>query len=278
VESGADFRLYASYSDILKNPYRHGTYYVAKFMQSLRGLVPGAPVEYRGIRIGHVERILIKEFSAASFGEGKGGAIPVLLYLEPGRFEVPDNEAMVAKLRQSIENGIPNGLRATLATGNLLTGKQLIQVDYFANAEPAELDEFDGYPVIPSIETGVGRLGEQVNAFLEKLNALPLDDTIAGVNGAIARLEATLASANRILESDGAQSLPDELAATVAELRRTLDGLSRDSELYQNLSSSVNTLNATLENLNNLARQLSDQPGSVLFPAKPEADPIPEAN
>ena len=44
VEQGAEFKLYSTYEDILKDPYRHGTHYVVTFKQSVRGLESGAAV------------------------------------------------------------------------------------------------------------------------------------------------------------------------------------------------------------------------------------------
>lgn len=285
VESGKEFKLYSSYQKILENPYSHGAHYVVSFKQSLRGLVPGAPVEYRGIEFGRVERILIKELAALGL-VGTGQAIPVLIYLEPGRLEVGDNPEAVKQLQQVIEQGVrSNGLRATLETGNLLTGKQLISIDYFPDQEDAELLHFEQYTVIPSIETGIARLEQQVSAFLEKLNALPLEETVSGANKVLGEADDTLASltavvnsANSLLSNDHAKALPAELAATIAELRGLLSGYAPESEMGQSLGSSVSTLNATLASLDTLIRQLSIKPNSIIFPVAPESDPIPEAH
>jgi paraquat-inducible protein B len=105
VDDGATFKLYKSYEDILKSPFEHGTYFVVAFGQSLAGLAAGAPVTYRGIQLGRVERILMKEMTAGGI-EGSGEDIPVLIYLEPGRLSLPDSEASVEALRKTIENGV----------------------------------------------------------------------------------------------------------------------------------------------------------------------------
>tara|TARA_R110000822_G_scaffold159476_31_gene299671 strand:- start:910 stop:2535 length:1626 start_codon:yes stop_codon:yes gene_type:complete len=280
IKNGKEYKLYESYEDILKNPYRYGVYYVVSFLQSTRGLEPGAPVEYRGIPVGRVERILLKEISRLDMsdeGREAGRAIPVLIYLEPGRIELPDTQEAVTVLRQSIEDGVSQGLRATLLMGNLLTGKQLIGIDFYPDEAPAELGVFGQYPVIPSIETGIVRLETKVSKFLDRLNALPLDETIAGVNRVLGNADTTITSLNVLLESDDTKALPSELVTTLEELRVTLAGFSPDSKMYQGLGSSVNTLNGTLENLDGLIRQLSIRPNALLFPASPELDPIPEA-
>ncbi len=282
VEPGTTFKLFRAYRDILDNPYKNRTYYVARFKQSLAGLAPGAPVSFRGIQIGAVERIMLGDAAEEPFSPGR--SIPVLLYVEPGRVELPDTKASVDRLEAFVPVGIQNGLRASLATGNLLTGKQLIEIDYYADVPKEELGTFEGYPVIPSVETGIGRLEQQVSALLTKFNALPLETTVKDADQALKRVDTTLAelsrtlvSVNTILESNAAQSLPVEVNAAIIELRSVLDGLSQDSPFYQNLDASMSKLNRTLQNLTELTRQLSEQPNSVLFPAKSEADVIPEA-
>ena len=112
---------------------------------------------------------------------------------------------------------------------------------------------------------------------MDRLNALPLDETIAGVNRVLGNADTTITSLNVLLESDDTKALPSELVTTLEELRVTLAGFSPDSKMYQGLGSSVNTLNGTLENLDGLIRQLSIRPNALLFPASPELDPIPEA-
>ncbi len=117
----------------------------------------------------------------------------------------------------------------------------------------------------------------KVNEILDKVASAPLDDTVANANAALAELDKTLASLRVILDNPGMQKLPEELDATLRELRATLDGLSPDSELYQNLNASMLLLNRTLGNIENLTRTLSGQPNAVVMPSKLPTDPVPEA-
>jgi len=283
VDDDAEFRLYANYEDILKNPYRFGDHYVVAFKQSLAGLVPGAPVSYRGIQVGVVERIMLREMTQQQWG-ATGEAIPVLIYLEPGRLDIPDAPASVARLHETISRGVPHGLRATLQTGNLVTGRKEVALDFYDNVEPAELGKFDQYVEIPSIETGVGRLEQQINSLLVKLNSLPLNDTVGTLNQTLeaARLTLTnlnsgVTSLNQVLAASGTQRLTGELSDTLVELRSVLDGFSQDAELYQDLNSSLSSLDQTLESLNRLAKELADKPSSVIFSSPRKDDPTPEA-
>jgi paraquat-inducible protein B len=281
VAGDTEFKLYDSYDDILKNPYRYGLYYTTSFSQSIKGLQSGAPVEYRGLPIGRVERVMLKEGlqnSIKTGTEGSGTAIPVLIYLEPGRIGLPDQPQSVEYLKKSIEKGVTLGMRASLETGNLLSGSKLISINYFKDVEPASVGELLDYTFIPSIETGLGQIEQKLNAVLDKINKLPLEDTLSEANTAIASLNAALASLNLVLESESTQELPEQLDKTLQDLQGTLKGFSPDSEVYQSIQSSLLRLNRTLGNMESLTRTLSGQPNAAILPSDPVPDPIPEVS
>jgi paraquat-inducible protein B len=252
VESGAEFSLFPDYKSINVRPYRHSLEYVVLFDQSVRGLLPGAPVEYRGLRAGEVERILIEEMIAER-PEGGGVAMPVLIRLEPGRVGLEDSEESLANLSQRIELAVRNGARATLSTGNLLTGSRYVSFDVYPDQEPAELGSFAGYDTIPTIPSGLEGIQQQVAALLDKLNALPLEDVAVSADQTIQELEGTIAELRMLVASEELQSLPASLEETLAELDRTL------------------------QSIDGLATTLSDQPNSLIFSREPEIDPEPMA-
>ena len=274
VTKNTNFKLYASYQDILQNPFRYGIYYVVSFKHSVKGLVPGAPVEYRGMRIGNVVRILFKEGQAAQMEagrEGTGAPIPVLLYVEPGRMELSDTEGSLEIIEKSVRLGVGNGLRASMKRGNLLTGAQYIGLDFYPTAEEAALGTFMDYTTIPTIETGLAQLEEKILAILNTINALPLAKTVASLNQ-------NLLSLQSILENQSTQQLPQHLDQTIQEIRDAISRLSPNSDTSQTLNSSLLSLNRTLANLESLTGKLSRQPSAVIFPSSPEVDPIPEVS
>jgi paraquat-inducible protein B len=279
VEPNTDFRLYTAYEEILKNPYRHGTYYVVSFNQSIRGLSPGAPVEFRGITIGRVERILLKEVMQLNVEKGlkgEGTEIPVLLYLEPARLALPDSMASIEAMQESIAGGVTNGMRASLASGSILTGAKYINIDYFEGVEEASLGSFMEYTTIPTLETGLGQLEQKLTAIMDKINNLPLEDTVGGANEAIATLNETLGNLNTVIQSQGIQQLPQQLDQTLQDLRKTLNGLAPGSEVYQSINSALLRLNRTLGNLEKVTNTLADQPNSLILPSNYKPDPVPE--
>ena len=269
VEAGETFKLYDNYASVNEQPYHHAVEYVVLFPQSVRGLRTGAPVEYRGIRIGRVERVLIKEMAAKGFS-GKGEPIPVLIRLEPGRLELPDSEEGAATMARAIERGVGNGLRVTLSTGNLLTGSLYVYFDVYSDEPPAEMGSFAGHPTIPTIAGGLEGIQVRLLTLLDKLNALPLEETLDGVD----RL---LADVDTIVASEDLQSLPASLEATLAGLRDTLDSVSTDSEMQDRLLRTVTELDRTLQSLRGLLETLKEKPNALIFSSEPGEDPQPPA-
>jgi len=174
---------------------------------------------------------------------------------------------------------------ASLETGNLITVALYINVVWYADQPAAAIGEFEGFPVIPTIPSGLGRLEQQVASLLDKLNALPLEPmltkatgTMGTMDGTLASLTATLESLQVILEEDSTKALPDEFSQILAELRQTLESFSPESAVGESLGSSVFELNQALRNLEELTRTLSAKPNSLLFPTDSPPDPIPEAS
>jgi len=247
----AEFALYENEPEIHETAYRESIEYVLEFSRSVRGLKPGAPVEYRGLRAGTVDRVLLEEFVESD--SGTGASIPVLIRLEPGRLAFGDDTAGRERLLRAIESGVSQGLRASLATGNLLTGSLYVALDSYPDVPPAEVQEFAGRPTIPTTGSGLEGLQHQASALLDKLNALPVEDVVGSADATLQELNATVASLHTVLRSDGIQSLPDQIELTLAELDRTLRKVSE------------------------LAASLESQPSSLIFSRTPELDPGPAA-
>lgn len=243
--NGAEFVLYDRYESAREEIYRHSVEYVVSFVQSVRGLEPGAPVEYRGIPVGSVRGILLEDLARERSG-GTGRPIPVLISLEPGRMRIGDTAEAASRLRAQLERGVAQGLRGSLQSGNLLTGSLLVSFDYYPEEGAAEIGRFAGYPTLPTMPGGLERIERKVSDLLAKLNDLPLDDTVR------------------------------ELNATLAEVRRAV-GSAELRELPAEVDDSLSKLDRTLQSVEQLARKLEQQPSSLIFSQPGSPDPEPRS-
>ena len=98
--------------------------YVAYFPGSVKGLRVGAPVVFRGVKIGEVTQIRLYADRRENIVQ-----IPVILEVDPGNFKNmgPPEE----NRREYLEKVIKSGLRAQLQMQSLVTGQLMINVDFY---------------------------------------------------------------------------------------------------------------------------------------------------
>lgn len=149
VEPGYVFQLFpseADASDIMDADVATGEQvaFHIYFGGSVRGLKPGAPVEYRGIRVGRVEAVsaAVDELSNRFRTRTRVAIAPSLLGLGEG-----GKDAVMAFLRTAVADG----LQAKLALGNLLTGALIVELDDVAATPPSAIDESGPIPVLPAV-------------------------------------------------------------------------------------------------------------------------------
>jgi paraquat-inducible protein B len=132
------------------------------------------------------------------------------------------------------------------------------------------MGSFAGHPTIPTIAGGLEGIQVRISALLDKLNALPLEDMLDGVDQLLADVDA-------IVVSEDMRSLPASLEATLAGLRDTLDSLSADSAMQERLLRTMTELDRTLQSLRVLLDTLEEQPNALIFNREPGDDPQPPA-
>ncbi len=193
------FRLYDDAKQLREGLYEEYIEFVMLFDESVRGLKAKAPVEYRGLRIGTVRRVPLRfPTQEESFSVKK---IPVLVRIELGRLYENFHMDSVEEHRNKLKQQFAKGLRATLKTGSLITGALYIDTDFYPDDKKYEPSEFLGLEVFPTMRGGFAQVQKQLNDFLEKMNKLPVEDTLTSLNETLKTSERTLASAEHVASS-----------------------------------------------------------------------------
>ena len=265
--NGSVFKLYESFSAANSNTVNPVLPYLLLFTESVRGLSVDAPVEFRGVRLGTVMGI-----SFNYLPNDPEHRVPVLIKIDPALLiGLPSDDFSVAE--EFMTSNVKNGLRASLKTGNLLTGQLYVDLDFAKDAPPAEIVNMQGYAVLPTISGGLGQLEEKVSALLDKFQALPIDKTIANLNDALGAVHGTLQNLDTLLASKDTQALPGSLRDSLTELQKTLAGYNGKSDFYQNLSGTLRQLDDTLRSLRGVTDTLERKPNSLLFGKPGAVDP-----
>jgi paraquat-inducible protein B len=211
ADAGARFPLYANQRALAQAQFTEKVPYLVYFDGSVRGLNPGAPVEFRGIAVGQVTSVGLR------YDPDAGRLlIPVTIAIEPQRIlpEVTHQE-VVTDDRRGMAELVRRGLRAQLQTGNLLTGELFVDLTFVANATPAELDRSGPIPVIPSVPTTLDELQASVTTILNKIASLPVEELVSSLSRTAAGLE-------RIVNSPELQAAAGDLGPTLTSLQATI--------------------------------------------------------
>ena len=261
---GATFQLLDSEDQFQIPPFESRLNYLLLFKDSVRGLSIGAPVELRGIRVGTVVGIAFEYVPS-----NPERRVPVLIAIDPGLFpDAPRGDLTAAE--KMIKQDVREGMRATLRTGSLLTGQLFVDLDVPTTPAPTgtpieEVGFVFGYSTIPTFSSGLGQLQDKLTAILDKVQALKIEDTVAGANATLAEFKETAAGLRKVVESRETQALPADLRKTLASLDKTLRGFNENSDIYRDLIVTLNDLRGALRSFDSLSQTLDRQPNSVIF-------------
>lgn len=281
AQNKADYHLFDDQRSIQESMYTQHTDFLMFFNESIRGLEPGAPVEFRGIRLGTVEKVpyvIPGRFNTLN----NDYRIPVLIRIEPGRFasSVGNN----FNIDQHLQEGRLHGLRASLKTANLITGSLYVDLDFYNNVPQfTGPDTVSGYKIIPTVVGGLNQMQQKVMAILDKVEKLPLAPMMNEATGTLKEsqktlknLQTTLDNLNKITASPAMKTLPADMQQTLRDLNRSLKGLQPGSPAYNKLVGDMQRLDQVLQELQPVLKTLNNKSNALVFEAKPGKDPEPK--
>jgi paraquat-inducible protein B len=229
AEADTSFVLFANRAEAYKPAARDPQVYRLVFRQSVRGLAPGAPVEFRGIPLGEVA-----EIDAAFDAKAADFTVTVTVRVDPKRLGVKVFDELpgdVTERRKKMLQGlVARGFRAQLRSGSLLTGALYVAVDFFPDASPVSVDWSQQPIELPTIPGEMEGLEASVGSIVKKLDKVPIQDIGDGLKKAIAELDHTLVSARGTLDSadrlvQPSSQLSEQLGATLEDIGRASRGL-----------------------------------------------------
>ncbi|MDA7417610.1 MlaD family protein [Xenophilus arseniciresistens] len=278
AEADTSFVLAKDETAAMKAPDGPSQTLLMYFNQSLRGLSPGAPVDFRGVVIGEVKSIGV-QFDRAE----REFRMPVLVTVYPDRLRRADLNNTGEPLPESrftqaerLRFLIERGLRAQLRTGNLLTGQIYVALDFFPKEKPVKVDTEQTPIELPTVANSLDELQSQVQEIATKINRIPFEELAADVRRSLATLNSTLTSAESTVAAIRNDVTP-EIAAALKDARKTIDTagrtLAEDAPLQQDLRQTLQELSRTAASVRVLTDYLERHPESLLR-GKPK-DPRP---
>lgn len=247
VKNGHVFWLYDNYKEAKKLEYKRVLYFWIYFDDSIRGLSVGAPVEFRGVKIGEVVSYsLVGDSETAEF------KIPILIKIEPERFSIVNG-----KEPQKDQVDVPvftkllqKGLRAQLKSGSLLTGELYIDFNFYKGLPYHEPPKEYGYYVIPTVPTEMQSLKNNAQQILQRIANIPFEqignetagllqdlrkETIPQVNRSVASLDRLVKDTSRMMNA-ARKNYMDSTAEINKKLLKLLDEMTRTTKSIKHLT------------------------------------------
>jgi paraquat-inducible protein B len=276
----AEYRLFDNQRNIQDSLYTVHKDYLMFFSDSVRGLQPGAPVEFRGIRLGTVAQVPF-------FKEGiehrlkNDYRIPVLIHIEPERLKKLGKDF---DFDSSLKDAESRGIRASLKSANLLTGSLYIDLDFNPRDKAWNgPHEWFGYPLIPTTSGGLAQIQQKLVQTLDKINAMPLTPmineatkTLAESQRTMKSTQKTMKSLNDIISSKEVKALPQEMQKTLQQLNRSMKGFQPGSPAYNKMVGDMQRLDQVLRELQPVLRTLNEKSNALVFEAAVNNDPHPK--
>lgn len=277
-QPGTVFRVFKNFSSIKEETYVLTRPFLVHFDGSVRGLSVGAPVEFRGIKIGSVSDIAVQLDPKTLHI-----TIPVLLNIQPER--ITSSQVLQAQSKDHyaiMQHMVKRGLRAQLETGSLLTGQLFVSLDFHPDLPEKELMMTGKYPEIPAVPATMDQVRRTVTDVMAEIRRLPLDkiaqellETVEGANHlvnspeaqeAVHNLNAALGNVEKL--TGGLDQTVDGLATsvdkTLATVRKALRVADPNSPAAVNLNSTLKELSAAARSIRVLADYLEQHPEALV--------------
>lgn len=249
------------------------------FHESVRGLKIGAPVELYGIQVGNIADLWLDAGPSPSDYRAS-----VVIEVEPDRARREEDGAIdPADWRKTLDNLVEAGLRARIDSGNLLTGRKLITLDFYPEASPACINWDEPLAEFPTVPSPMANIGNRMNRIVSKIESLPLEqigkDIREAAQGAkeitrspetmdaIRNLNAVLLESRQLvadLRVDVAPEVEKTFEQAQVSLKTAEEMLQADSSLQVKMKSALDEIADAARSLRNLTDYLERHPEALI--------------
>jgi paraquat-inducible protein B len=243
------FTLYASYDSIQEQAYTKKIKFVMFFDSSVRGLNIGAPVEFKGIKVGSVVDVRL-EFDS----ENTTFRIPVLIEIEPERI-IERSSRDISSPYQTLNILVERGLRARLQTGSLLTSQLYVELGMHPDTPLRLSGEETPFPELPTLPVAnFGAITESMEDLLARLNALDIEEIVSVLLDTLKGANETLQSANELINTPDIRDLIENMRLSLQSFKSVIQKVDESSlqEVINTGQSALDSLTETLAKTNDL--------------------------
>lgn len=278
ADENSEFKLYQNRGEALDDRYRSDEDFYVEFEDSVLGLSVGAPLKFRGFRVGSVVDIELKaNLETFDF------STMVRINFEEKRIALP-TQVTNQEFKKRITDFVNRGLRAQLRTGSLLTGQLFVNLEIHDDLPPPKtIENYNELLVIPSLPSPTEDIMKGVASIVKKMDQLPLEEigsdlqgTTAGINKLVnsSKLQNTVHTLNEILKdlkvttkTLNSHTVP-QANKNIIEMEKLIKDMDswvdEDSPLYDDLRKTLDELSRAAQSISDLADMLERHPEALI--------------
>ena len=219
--------------------FKDRTQFVSYFEGSVSGLNNGAPVVFRGVKIGSVTDVsLWYDPKDMTF------RIPVVFQIERDRISVVGGAVGKANVKALVEKG----LKAQLQLQSFVTGQLMVELDFHSEKETRFVGGKTHYEEIPTLPTKMQEIAKTLDKFPFDEFATKLTSAIENVASQVQKIQLSKTMENVDKALDEVRRLVETLNNAVPPITASLEEAIRDGQkLIQRLESEVDPLSKGAE-------------------------------
>ena len=205
--------------------------YVAYFPETVSGLNDGAPVNFRGVKVGTVRRIEVQL-------DVQDLSVKIPVYLQLERRRIREIGGTIPEI-DFIPELIERGLRAQLQLQSIVTGQLSVQLDILPNRPARYVGPVGEFPEMPTIPSSMQK-------FAETMESLSIEELVNDARQVLAGLKALVNSPDLAGLLSGANEFINsgELLGILAHTNEAIDDV---QALVSNVDGHVDSLSSSAE-------------------------------
>jgi paraquat-inducible protein B len=241
------FTLHDNLDAVQEHSYTRKLKFIMFFDSSVRGLNIGAPVEFKGIKVGSVLDVRL-EFD----NDDTTFRIPVLVEIEVQRI-IERGSGDAGSSYKTLDRLVERGLRARLQTGSLLTSQLYVELDMYPDSTINLSGEETTFRELPTLATAnFGAITQSAEKLLAKLNAIDINEissvllkTINNANKTLKIADETISNTNALITMPGIPTAIEDMQISLSNFKTIMQKVDAS-----NLQEAINAGHLALESLN----------------------------
>lgn len=248
--------LFLMFAYFLKSKFDDNeTTVVMYFDESVKGLDVGAPVLFKGVKIGEVSSVRLRaNLKTMRF------LIPVYAKIYNGKSLITDT----SDERERLNRFIKSGLRAQLAINSVITGQLLIELDMFPNTKAVLHEEAGDNYEIPTINSPFAEISKSLQVMPVTKIAQDVHNITQTINKELPPLLKKASSTLDTFETILAQNKENTaiMVENVGGAAQAVDALV--GENAESISAMIESFSAAAASMKNLTDYLQMYPSAII--------------